>query len=82
MLTLKIVSPEKIEFEGSATVVTVPGTLGRFQILHDHAPLISSLERGVVEWESNGEKHDVAIIGGFVEVQKNVVSLCVEIKED
>ena len=81
MLRLKIISPEKIEFEGTATIVTVPGTMGRFQILHDHAPLISSLEKGVVEYESDGTRHQLPLLGGFVEVQKNEVSLCVEVKE-
>ena len=41
MLTLKIVSPEKIEFDGAVKSVTVPGTLGQFEILVNHAPLIS-----------------------------------------
>ncbi len=74
MLKLKIVSPEKIEFEGEVESVKVPGMLGNFEILTDHAPLISSLKKGIVEYAGN----QLAINGGFVEVQKNVVSLCVE----
>lgn len=74
MLKLKIVSPEKIEFEGEVESVKVPGMLGNFEILTDHAPLISSLKEGIVEYAGN----QLAINGGFVEVQKNVVSLCVE----
>ena len=46
-LILRIVSPEKIEYSGNVESVTVPGTLGEFQILVNHAPLISSLERGL-----------------------------------
>ena len=81
MLKLKIVSPERIEFEGEVKSVLVPGTLGQFQILVNHAPIISSLEKGkvVYDWPS-GEKKELSIIGGFVEVQKNVVSVCVELK--
>ena len=74
MLTLKIVSPEKIEFTGEVESVKVPGMLGNFEILTDHAPLISSLKEGIVEYAGN----QLAINGGFVEVQKNVVSLCVD----
>lgn len=82
MLKLKIVSPERIEFEGEVDQVKVPGTLGIFEILTDHAPIISSLEKGLVEYHTvQGENHSLQILGGFVEVQKNVVSLCVEIKE-
>ncbi|CCY80265.1 aTP synthase F1 epsilon subunit [Prevotella sp. CAG:1185] len=78
-LKLKIVSPEKIEFEGTVDSVLVPGTKGAFEILKDHAPIISSLRNGCVEYAVNGVRNQIQITGGFVEVQKNVVSLCVEI---
>ncbi len=81
MLKLKIVSPERIEFEGEVKSVLVSGTLGQFQILVNHAPIISSLEKGKVVYDlPSGEKKELSIIGGFVEVQKNVVSVCVELK--
>ena len=41
MLNLKIVSPEKIEFEGDVERVVVPGTMGSFEIIQNHAPIIS-----------------------------------------
>lgn len=83
MLKLKIVSPERVEFEGDVLSVIVPGTLGRFEILENHAPIISSLEKGVVERQTlDGERAQIDIIGGFVEVQKNKVSICVELSED
>ena len=72
-----IVSPERIEFTGEVESVKVPGTQGNFEILSDHAPLISTLQKGVVEYDGK----QLQILGGFVEVQKNSVSLCVEIKE-
>ena len=82
MLQLKIVSPERIEFEGEVESVLVPGTLGQFEILTNHAPIISSLDKGKVVYAlPGGEKKPLEICGGFVEVQKNVVSLCVEINE-
>jgi F-type H+-transporting ATPase subunit epsilon len=55
--------------------------MGQFEILTNHAPIISSLDKGTVAYTIGGEKKLLNIIGGFVEVQKNVVSLCVEIKE-
>lgn len=82
MLKLKIVSPERIEFEGEVESVLVPGSLGQFEILVNHAPIISSLDKGRVVYAlPGGEKKPLDICGGFVEVQKNIVSLCVEINE-
>ena len=82
MLELKIVSPEKIEYDGDVVSVLVPGSQGQFEILNDHAPIISTLDKGTVEYGlPNGEKVHLEILGGFVEVQQNVVSLCVEVNE-
>lgn len=79
MLTLKIVSPEKIIFSGEVDSVLVPGTLGEFEILTDHAPIISTLDAGRVVYSVKGTKEELHIVGGFVEVKKNDVSLCVEV---
>ena len=82
MLKLKIVSPERIEYEGEVESVLVPGTMGQFEILINHAPIISSLDKGKVVYAlPGGEKKPLDICGGFVQVQKNVVSLCVEMNE-
>ena len=80
MLQLKIVSPEKIEYDGVAERILVPGTLGQFEILNDHAPIISTLQKGTVEYVNKEGQTSLEILGGFVEVQKNQVSLCVELK--
>lgn len=78
-LRLKIVSPERVVFNGEVESVIVPGTNGLFEILKDHAPIISSLQTGVVTYKAAGaERQTLNITGGFVEVQKNEVSLCVE----
>lgn len=51
MLQLKIVSPEKVEFTGEVERVLVPGLQGQFEILNNHAPIISILQKGVVEYD-------------------------------
>lgn len=79
MLKLKIISPEKIVYNGEAESVLVPGTLGSFEILNDHAPIISSLEHGKLEYTTSAGKQELMVDGGFIEVQKNVVSVCVEL---
>jgi F-type H+-transporting ATPase subunit epsilon len=80
MLQLKIVSPEKVEYDGAADRILVPGTMGQFEILNDHAPIISTLQKGTVEYVNREGKTSLEIQGGFVEVQKNKVSLCVELQ--
>lgn len=78
MLRLRIISPERVLFDGETESVKVPGTLGGMEILTGHAPLISALTPGRVQYATPEGVETVEIEGGFVEVQKNVVSLCVE----
>lgn len=76
-LHVVIVSPERTLYEGEADSVAVPGEMGRFEVLKDHAPLISSLQEGEVV--VNGDRQETfGISGGFIEVCRNEVSLCVE----
>ncbi len=77
-LQLKIVSPEKIEFDGNVERVVVPGTSGEFEILPNHAPIISTLEVGQIVFHNSDGEHKLNISMGFVEVQKNEVNVCVE----
>lgn len=77
-LTLKIVSPERIVFDGSVDSVIVPGTQGQFEVLPNHAPIISSLEVGEVIYNTD-KKNTLKIQGGFISVQKNQINICVEI---
>jgi F-type H+-transporting ATPase subunit epsilon len=72
---LEIITPEKKVFEGEADVATFPGADGSFQILNNHAPLISLLKAGVVEYKSKGTSQQVSITGGVVEVLGNKVIL-------
>ena len=58
--------------------MTLPGTLGSFTVLPDHAPIISSLENGEITFSADGEMKSIEIKGGFVEVKDNLISICVE----
>ena len=78
-LKLKIVSPEKVVFDDVVESVVVPGTMGQFEILDHHAPIISTLEKGNVVYKTNEGEQTFAITGGFVTVKKNQVNVCVEI---
>jgi len=75
---LTIQTPDQSIYEGTITSVTVPGTSGSFQIFKDHAPIISTLEDGVVVvQDQNGEK-SLTIKGGVVEVLNNEITLLAE----
>lgn len=78
-MILDVISPERTLVHAAVEAVALPGTKGRFEVLLDHAPLISSLEKGVIAYR-NGEGTDkVAISSGFVEVNDNHVVACVEL---
>lgn len=78
-LVLDVISPERTLVHATVDSVELPGTKGRFEVLKDHAALISSLEKGVIAYR-NGEGTDkVAISSGFVEVNDNHVVACVEL---
>lgn len=78
-LNLKIVSPEKVVYEGPVERVVVPGTSGEFEILVNHAPIISTLEKGRLVFHDSEGQHELMVNGGFVEVQKNNVNICIEL---
>lgn len=81
-LNLKIVSPRRVEFQGEVENVFVPGIMGQFEILTGHAAIISLLTKGDVIYTDADGRHSIGVAGGFVEVKKNQVSLCVELKEE
>jgi F-type H+-transporting ATPase subunit epsilon len=73
-LLLEIFTPQKKVFSGEVLSVTFPGEKGNFQVLFNHAPLISSLEIGAVKIAYlDGTKRIFATSGGFVEVKNNRV---------
>lgn len=77
--SLEIITPSKAAFTKNVTSVTVPGTKGNFQILYNHAPIISSLDVGEINIVENGNKvANFATSGGTIEVFNNKVIILVE----
>ena len=75
-LNLNIITPSKSVYSGEVKAVTVPGTDGSFQVLKNHAPIISTLEIGLVKIESlDGSTEFYSTGGGTVEVLNNKISL-------
>ena len=76
-MTLRIISAEQIEFEGNVSRVTLPGALGSFQVLKNHAALIAALGAGDICWTTDeGQDDKRTILGGVADVKNNVVSVC------
>ncbi len=75
-MKLSIVSPEETLYEGEVKSVKMQGIDGKFQVLNDHAPLISALSKGdIVIEEISGEKKSFAINSGLVELAKNDIHI-------
>lgn len=72
-LILEIITPEKPIFKDQIEAVTIPGTQGSFQILKDHAPIISSFEIGIIKVKKASAETFYTTAGGTVEVSKNNV---------
>ena len=93
-MKLEIITPEASIFSGEVTSVTLPGLDGIFQVLNDHAPIISSLKAGEVKMETdgkldstklnenvnvlNGNLLSVTIKGGIAELMNNKLILLAE----
>ena len=77
-MRIKIITPSEALFEGEAESVTLPGTMGSFMVLNNHAPIISSLESGKVVVRTQDGSRDYPLNSGFVEVKDNVVIICIE----
>ena len=78
-MNLEIITPEKAIFKGEASSVKLPGTTGEFEILNNHAPIISTLTKGNVRVITNQNKTEIfAINSGVIELQKNKIIVLAE----
>lgn len=79
MFKLTIVTPEKVFCETDAKSLVAPGIDGYVGILSHHAPLITALKPGKIEYrDANDKMHVLAVAGGFLEVSNNVVTVLAE----
>ncbi len=82
LLKVDIITPQKTIFSGLAHSVTVPGAQSPFQVLFNHAPIVSTLTTGKVKVETADDKTLLfSTTGGLVEVRKNNISILVETAE-
>ena len=74
-MKLEIISLDKSIFSGEVSQVTVPGSKGSFQILPNHAPLISTLTSGKVAYVQDDVTHELAITKGVLSVANNNIMI-------
>ncbi len=93
-MILEIVSPEATLFSGEITAVTLPGVNGSFQILNNHAPIVSTLGKGIIKiaapkfsfakdvadkfHRENEQTYTLSIASGTVELNNNKVIVLVD----
>ena len=76
---LSIISAESKVFEGKVESILVPGMVGDFLVLSNHAPCISSIRPGFLEFsEGTSDKQRYFVSGGIIEVNNNMVSVLVD----
>ena len=78
-MQISILSPDREIFEGPIDSVKVPGTVGEFEVLKNHAPIVAALGEGSVRIvKEGGEKMSFQIEKGFIEVLNNEISLLIQ----
>lgn len=82
LFELEIVTPQRVEFNGQVESVTCPGEQGRFQVLHNHAPFLSSLEIGFMNVvDGEGKELIYAVSGGVAQVFHNQMRILADTAE-
>lgn len=78
-MNLQIITPDKSIYEGKVKLVQVPGSKGSFQVLKNHAPIISTLEEGEVRIiDEKNRTLEFSIGGGVIEVKNNEIIILAE----
>ena len=78
-MNVKIIKPDTTLYEGPASLLQLPGTNGLFEILENHAPIISSLAAGRIRLQAEGEEEKVFDIkAGVVKGQQNDILILVQ----
>ena len=77
MISVDILSP-KMSRHLDVDCIFFPGVLGEFEVLRNHAPIISLLEAGKIKWRVAGKEDSMDVSGGVVMVKDNVIKVCID----
>lgn len=78
-MNLDIITPDKKVFSGDISLIKVPGLTGSFEVMENHAPIVSTLSAGEIKIiTADGKESFYNVSGGIIEVLKNNVSVLIE----
>tara|TARA_B100000900_G_scaffold380429_1_gene366143 strand:+ start:310 stop:546 length:237 start_codon:yes stop_codon:yes gene_type:complete len=78
-MKLEILTPEKKLFNGEVRSVQVPGKSGRFEMLNNHMPIVSSLNKGSIKiTDTNDKTQEIKINSGVIELKNNSIIILAE----
>jgi len=78
----EIVSQDRMVWEGEADIVILPGTEGEMGVLPNHAPLLSTLNIGILTVRSRDKEEHFTIAGGMVEIQPEIITVMADAAEN
>lgn len=80
-LTLRVITPDRIVLDATATAVRLPGVDGSIGVLRGHAPMVAALDVGLLTYKHQGKEGAIFVSGGFAEVRSNTVRVVSEAGE-
>lgn len=80
-IEVEIITPSKVAFKGEADSVSLPGSKSPFQVLKNHAAIVTGLEDGKLVVKNGSEESTFNTTKGFAEVNKNKIAVLVESAE-
>lgn len=80
-LTVRVITPDKVVWDDAVQEVILPSTTGQLGILSNHAPLLTALDIGVMRIRPGKDWQNIAVMGGFAEVENNQIKVLVNAAE-
>lgn len=80
-IRFELVTAERIVFQDDVDVVVVPGVEGELSVLPRHAPLLTVIQPGEIRLRKKGEESSIVVMGGFLEVRPNKVTVLADAAE-
>lgn len=81
-LQIRVIAPDKIIWDATADEIILPTSTGQLGILKNHIPLLTALDIGVMRTRINKEWQPIILLGGFAEIENNIITILVNGAEE